>query len=504
MIRVLARAGIGLRLGALVSALLLIVMLVGVFGFVAERGQTAFRLFTFNLTNRVAATVSLVEAADGPEIAGLLQAINSPSMRVLPLFDERAANRLLGSDALEEEDFHPGRILVDRVRSRLPALRARDLQLRYIVEEHGHRRLEEDAWRGRRTDPLAAPDLLPSQRKLLLYVPLTDGREPIRDRNGGISEGERHWTPIGLAFIVSLDTTSFAWVARTVLWLLLGGGLLVGITLWATWRATRPLAQFTAAAERLGVDVEAAPLPETGSKELRHATKAFNTMADRLRRFVRDRTQMIAAISHDLRTILTRLRLRAEFIEDEDQRARALDDLDTMTEMLNATLAFARDDRKQEKRSAVDLSLLLQSLLDDRTDQGQTATYSGPSRLVVMGQPVGLKRVFDNLIENAVAYGTQADVILEQEDDRILVHVQDGGPGIPSDRREAVFAPFHRLEVSRNRETGGTGLGLTVARGIVRAHGGDILLSDGDAGGLRATVSLPSELLTDGNAPKAG
>jgi signal transduction histidine kinase len=262
--------------------------------------------------------------------------------------------------------------------------------------------------------------------------------------------------------------------------------------IWAAHRVTRPLARFAEAADRLGVDLRAPPLPEHGSRELRKAARAFNRMQDRLQRLIDDRTMMLAAISHDLRTVLTRLTLRAEFIDDSQQREKAVADIDEMRAMLDASLSFARDDTAEEQRTSVDLSSLLQSLCDDLSDAGNDVHFEGPARLPYWSQPVALRRVFANLIGNALKYGGAAAVTAARTDGGVTVEIADRGPGIPADKREQVFAPFYRLEGSRSRETGGTGLGLSVARGIVRRHGGDITLHDRDGGGLLVRVTLPA------------
>jgi len=217
----------------------------------------------------------------------------------------------------------------------------------------------------------------------------------------------------------------------------------------------------------------------------------LNEMQGRIRRFVEDRTRMLAAISHDLRTMLTRLSLRAEYIDDPEQRAKALKDLAEMEEMLAATLAFARDDAKAEARTPVDLAALLADLADDLAEAGHKAAYAGPRACTVHARPTALRRAFTNVLNNAVAYGGAAEVALTEGDGAVRVTVSDRGPGIPDPLKEQVFAPFYRVETSRSRETGGTGLGLSVALDIVRAHGGDIALSDREGGGLVVTVTLP-------------
>jgi signal transduction histidine kinase len=262
--------------------------------------------------------------------------------------------------------------------------------------------------------------------------------------------------------------------------------------IWAAHRVTRPLARFAEAADRLGVDLRSPPLPEHGSRELRKAARAFNQMQDRLRRLVDDRTMMLAAISHDLRTVLTRLKLRAEFIDDAQQRDKAVADIDEMRAMLDASLSFARDDTAEEPRTSVDLSSLLQSLCDDLADAGSKITYDGPARLAYWSQPVAMRRAFANLIGNALKYGSEAEVFARAGEGAVTVEIADRGPGIPAAMREQVFAPFFRLEASRSRETGGTGLGLSVARGVIRRHGGDIALHDREGGGLLVRVVLPA------------
>ncbi|HEY1722816.1 MAG TPA: ATP-binding protein [Magnetospirillaceae bacterium] len=250
--------------------------------------------------------------------------------------------------------------------------------------------------------------------------------------------------------------------------------------------AARPLRTLAEAAQRLGRDVGAPPVPETGPREVRDAAVAFNEMQTRLRRFIDDRTQMTAAISHDLRTPITRMRLRAEFVEDDEQRAKMLTDLDEMEAMIASTLAFARDDAARELRSSVDVAAMLAGLAADFG-----AVYAGPDRLMLEAGPMGLKRAFANLLENAQAYAGDAHVTLSETSSGALILVEDNGPGIPPSELERVFAPFYRLERSRNRETGGTGLGLAVARSAIRSHGGDIVLSNRPDGGLRASVTLP-------------
>lgn len=267
--------------------------------------------------------------------------------------------------------------------------------------------------------------------------------------------------------------------------------VVLALSVWAVRRAARPLTMLAGAADRLGVDVNAPPVEEEGPREVVHAARAFNRMQERLRGFVEDRTRMLAAVSHDLRTPITRLRLRAEYMQDKEQQAKMLADLDEMEAMIAATLTFARDDAAAEERGELDLASLLRSLVDDATDAGKEARFDGPENLAFTGRPRALKRAFANLVDNATNYGEVAEVTLSAGEAEVTVTVEDRGPGIPEEERERVFNPFYRLEASRNRETGGTGLGLSVVRAAVRAHGGEVALTNRAEGGLRVTVTLP-------------
>jgi signal transduction histidine kinase len=269
-----------------------------------------------------------------------------------------------------------------------------------------------------------------------------------------------------------------------------------GLTLWAVRRLIAPIATLAAAAEQLGRDVNAPPLPETGATELATAAVAFNTMAERIRRFVQDRTFMLTAIGHDLRTPITRLKLRAEFIEDEEQRHKTMADLDELEAMVSATLAFGRDVTTNEPLTAVDLAQLARTVLDEcgdaRPGQAHLMRYDGPDHVSARVRPIAIKRALTNLVTNALAYGGNVRLTLLPPDQGIaIVLVEDDGPGIPPGEFDRVFQPFHRGEASRNRETGGVGLGLPIARNILRAHGGDVALANRPMGGLRATLTLP-------------
>jgi hypothetical protein len=268
------------------------------------------------------------------------------------------------------------------------------------------------------------------------------------------------------------------------------------LIVWAVRRLIAPVRTLAAAAEALGRDVNAPPLPETGPAEIAIAARAFNTMAERIRRFVQDRTFMVTAMGHDLRTPITRLKLRAEFLEDDELRGKMLADLDELEAMVASTLAYGRDVAADEPVAAVDLPELARTVLDEtadaRPDSAENLSYDGPDHLTVRVRSLAMKRALSNLVMNALAYGGNAQVRLAPpEAGQLVLVVEDDGPGIPCAELERVFQPYHRVETSRNRETGGTGLGLPIARNILRAHGGDVTLSNREGGGVRATVVLP-------------
>jgi len=292
-------------------------------------------------------------------------------------------------------------------------------------------------------------------------------------------------------FSVAMAGASSLWSPHSVISALVMMIAIVVLTRWATGWIAAPLSTFARAADRLGRDVKAPPLSEAGPREVRQAVAAFNEMQSRIRRFVDDRTRMLAAISHDLRSPITRLRLRAEMLTDDMPRQPMLTDLDEMEAMVTSVLEFARDETAAEPSQNIDLSATLAAICDNATDMGLPAEFDWPGRLVCSCRPLAMKRALANLVENAARYGDLAHVTARHRGDAIEVVIEDKGPGIPADEVEKVFTPFYRLEPSRNRKTGGMGLGLTVARTIIRAHGGDIALANRAEGGLRVSVTLP-------------
>jgi signal transduction histidine kinase len=271
--------------------------------------------------------------------------------------------------------------------------------------------------------------------------------------------------------------------------------LLIPLALLFARRLGAPISSFAEAAERLGRDPNSPLLAEEGPGELRQAARSFNTMQDRLRKFVAGRTLMLAAISHDLRTPLQRMRFRIDALPD-DERAALLADIEEMEAMVASTLAFSRDEASPGERESLDLGALVSSICDEASDQGGATQCSVDERVVVNGDPVRLKRALSNLVSNALKYAGAAEVRVTRQPGAALVEIADRGPGIPEERIEEMFQPFRRLEPSRSRATGGFGLGLTIARTIARAHGGDVTLTQRPGGGLMAKLALPAEMTT--------
>lgn len=263
------------------------------------------------------------------------------------------------------------------------------------------------------------------------------------------------------------------------------------IALWSVNRFTKPLRKIKLSAEQLGIDLETKPLDIYGPAVVREVSQALNQMQKRIQQLIRNRTRMIAAISHDLRTPIMRARLRLQFMPESQHKEKLLCDLTEMEKMISETLAFAKEDSKTEEKKPLDLVSLLQSICDDANDMGYDVLFKeGKSRVAFSGRMLALKRAFTNLINNAIRYAGNAEVAVIQKGKTIAVVIEDNGPGIPEADLEKVFEPFYRAEQSRSRETGGVGLGLAVTRDIVRAHNGKVKLQNKRPRGLRVVVEF--------------
>lgn len=345
--------------------------------------------------------------------------------------------------------------------------------------------------------------------------PAGGGGGPMRGmhRSADHDDGHGWWSPMmhygsrggGLNFVAQVklqDGTLATFDTRTPQatgnWpfrLLLSIGLLLAavivVSLIAVRWATRPLKTLADAADELGRNINRPPLAETGPTEVVSAARAFNTMQSRLAAYLRERTQVLAAMSHDLKTPITRLRLRAELLDDAPLRAKFDHDLREMEAMVAAALDFLRGMDNGEPVRPVDVMALLDSLQSDLRETGGTVSISGTAAGPYPGRPQALKRGLVNLLENAIKYGGSARVIIDDSAERLQISILDDGPGLPPDQLEKVFEPFYRVEGSRNRDTGGTGLGLAIAKSVMDLHGGRIVLGNRAEGGLAAVVTLP-------------
>lgn len=302
----------------------------------------------------------------------------------------------------------------------------------------------------------------------------------------GVRQGSGRWRVVQPEVGFGLSD----WQQRVAIWFALSALAMSPVAWIYARRLSRPIQVFAEAAERLGRDPRAPPLEVKGPAEVATAARAFNEMQERLSRYVEDRTAMVGAIAHDLRTPLTRLRFRIESLPEE-QRAKYASDLDQMEAMIAATLTFVRDATKAGERTPLELSSLVESLCDEMAETGAATEVEAGEKVVLEGDPMALRRLIANLLENAVKFGGRARARVFQSDGHAVVEIDDDGPGIPENDAEKVFEPFYRREPSRSRQTGGIGLGLAVVRSIARGHGGDVSLINRAGGGLTARVQLP-------------
>ena len=319
-------------------------------------------------------------------------------------------------------------------------------------------------------------------RELQVAVPMQDGQ----------------W----LTFVTVLPESGRAFSLRFLVSMGIMALITLLVTLWVVRRVTAPLTALAQAAQRLGEDLNAPPMPETGTVETQQAARAFNVMQSRLRRMIDDRTKMLAAISHDFRTPLTLLRLRVESVEDSAEREKMLSTIADLDSMVAATLEFASGSAQRAPRRLTDLTALMASITDDLADSGLPVSTDAAQPVLSECDPASLKRALTNLTDNAVQYGGRATTTIRETAEGIEITIDDTGPGIPEEELTHVFEPLYRLESSRSRETGGMGLGLAIVQSIVRAHGGRLTLSNRPKGGLRALVALPKRKIGTGhNSP---
>ena len=323
------------------------------------------------------------------------------------------------------------------------------------------------------------------------------------------ASGRHIMRTFGYALGVPLDDGTWAVFERRVVEEAPGPGMLAPVLTDIWWRfvgiillvllvvrwVTHPMRVLAQAADEFGANITRSPLPERGPTETLRAIQAFNRMQRRIMQFMEERNRMLAAISHDLKTPVTRLRLRSDLIEPAELRQRFVDDLDELRDMLALSLDFVRSTEGGEPVAEVDLNFLLESMCDDYAELGHTIHLSGDAFAPVRARPGGLKRCLANLLDNAVRYGGVASITVTDKGDKVAIAICDQGPGIPEASLNRVFEPFFRVESSRNQQTGGHGLGLSIARNIALQHGGDITLANRPEGGLQALLTLPRHVV---------
>jgi len=316
-------------------------------------------------------------------------------------------------------------------------------------------------------------------RELLVQATLADGHW---------LEVERRFKPIPRIELVQASPSP----ASIAIAIALGGIVCALLSIIASRLISAPLSELSHAASHVGGSGEALPVRVSGPREIATLMQAFNRMHDRIRRFNEDRTRMFASMSHDLRTPLTRLRLRIEINEDIPDHKKMLAELDGTNSLIESILSFAEEDAKREPRSLLDVSALVEGICQDASDLGEPVTFTGPRGVNIIGRPIALRRAVFNLVDNAIKYGKTALVTLRLQAGQIVITVEDEGPGIPWAQRDKVFEPFYRMDEARDPNTGGVGLGLSVTRSIVLEHGGEIALLNRKGGGLCVRLTLPA------------
>lgn len=446
------------QLVLLIIVTLSIAQLISLTLFADERSLAVRAALGSEAAGRAANVARLIEEAP-PDLRGsILRAANSPLVR----FD------LSEVPSVRHSDHSDGGRVEARIRSLLDDSYSRDIRVE-LHEVNG--------------PFMSMPDLSGAMSEM--HLAMMRGELTAVEMNLSIAISGGRWLNVGTRF----ERPPLQWPLELMATFAVSASVLLVAVIWFVMtRLTGPLRRLSQAADRLGRGEDVDPLPMGGPTEVRDMTRAFNRMQDRLTRFVEDRTRMLAALGHDLRSPLTALRVRAEMVDDAETRESLVASVVEMQDMVNATLTFARGLAGAEEVETVEVGALLETL---RTDMhGDFMLAPGPS-LGVRLRPTAMRRALRNLIENAERYGGGARVSWSRRANDLVIDVEDNGAGIPDDQLDKVFAPFVRLEESRSLETGGHGLGLAIAKTIVHAHGGDIVLSNLAEGGLRARVTIP-------------
>ncbi len=436
----------------------------------SERDEARQRLGLVHIAAQIGATVQLLDAAPRGQRDFLVQAMRTPQIE----YAITARPRVASTDADRRSGW---------LRNRLRAgLRRGPAAVQVAISKRPPWRQDEewarpdqhdrdDGWHDR-----GKPDA-PTARD---RRPVTGLLASVRLRGGAWLNAHARTDPL-----------VFELARGPLMALLIGAPLAVLAALMLMRRVMRPIRAMAAAADAVGRGDHPPPVPETGPADMRASVRAFNQMRERVDRFIADRTRLLAAMSHDLRTPITSLRIRTEFIDDEELRGQMIATLDEMAAMVEAALTFARDDARRERAERVTLAPLVSALVAELQLLPRPVTLTASTETTVLARPMALKRAIRNIMENAVRYGERARVAVLVTERGAVVRIDDNGPGIPEADRERVFDPYVRLEGSRSTETGGIGLGLSIARSIIRAHGGEITLLNRAEGGLQVEIRLP-------------
>ncbi|MBA3909898.1 MAG: two-component sensor histidine kinase [Rhodobacter sp.] len=435
----------------LIIAALAVAQTISLWLFVDERGLAVRAALGFEAAGRAANVALLLEEAPESLQQAILRAANSPLVR----FD------LSDIPVVDHKNHGDGGAVEARVRGLLGGAKVREIR----VELH-----EVD---------LAVPTTP--------HLAMMRGELSAIEMQLSIALIGGQWLNVGTRF----ERPPLQWPWASIVSFGITAAIILLSTCWfLLTRLTGPLLRVSRAADRLGRGEAVDPLPLIGPSEVRGLTLAFNRMQARLTRFVADRTRLLAALGHDLRSPLTAMRVRAEMVEEDETRESLVSSVQEMQEMVDTTLAFGRGMASAEAYETVELGAYLKQLQADMIDH---FSLEAADSIRVRLRPQTMRRALRNIIENAQRYGGEANVTFRHDAEHVHVLVADNGPGIPEAELEQVFEPFFRLEKSRSRETGGTGLGLSIARTIIRAHGGEVTLSNRVEGGLLVTVTLPLE-----------
>ena len=453
------------QIALLVLGVLILAQALSLWFFVDERSLAIQAAIGAEAAGRAANVAQLIEGAPPELHAQIVRAATSPLVR----FD------LTDEPSVAHGQHDDGGAVEARIRALLQESYSRDIRVEVHEIEGGL---------------LPLPNLSPEMAQM--HAEMMQGSLAAIEMELSIALSGGNWLNIETRFERPPLQRS---LASNISFALTAGLLLVASFWFLLSRLTGPLNDLATASERLGRGAAKGDLPVVGPKEVRDLTRSFNIMQDRLTRFVSDRTQMLAALAHDLRSPLTALRVRAEMVDDEDTRTSLVASSEEMQRMVDATLDFAKGVGQHEEVQSVDLHDLITGMGLDKVQ----VTSQGP--LIVSVKPSAMGRALRNLIENAIRYGSEARVSWQRMGSEVVVAIDDQGPGIPDNQLEAVFGPYVRLETSRSQDTGGHGLGLSIARSSILEHGGSIELKNRTDGGLRAEITLPVKQSAE-SAPK--